>query len=330
MKLNKEKKIYWLILGLALLMPSYLHSQQIPLYSQYTFNGFLINPAIAGSEGYTALNLTAREQWLGIPNSPKTHAVSIQTRMLRDSYIGRSLKIKKRMQIASRSGRVGLGGYVYNDMSGLIIRTGFQLTYGYHIRMKESQLSLGVSVNAYEFRINRQAIVTGEEDDPLILETKFNTFVPDANFGVYYVNRYFYAGASVSDMMQAALKLSGPATTQYKLMRHYFLMAGYKAPVADNFTLEPSFLLKASQNGAVQLDIGSKVYYKEDYWAGMAYRTGNALIFMLGMKVDKYYFGYAFDYSLSHIMSRTFGTHEFMVAAKFGDNARRYRWLNRF
>ena len=26
----------------------------------------------------------------------------------------------------------------------------------------------------------------------------------------------------------------------------------------------------------------------------------------------------------------SFGSHEFMFAAKFGDNARRYRWLNRY
>ena len=36
-------------------------SQQVPLYSQYMLNGFLLNPAVAGSEGYTAVNLTARE-----------------------------------------------------------------------------------------------------------------------------------------------------------------------------------------------------------------------------------------------------------------------------
>lgn len=318
------------LLSLILLFPLLLQAQQVPLYSQYTFNGFLINPAIAGSEGYTALNLTAREQWLGIPNSPKTHAVSFQTRMLRNSYLGRYVSAKKRKRIASRSGRVGLGGHIYNDRSGLIIRTGFQFTYGYHIRFEKSQLSLGFSLNAYEFRINKDAIHTAEQDDPLVMETRFNTFVPDGNFGVYFVNKYFYAGASVSDMMQAAIKLSGPATTQYKLMRHYYLMAGYKAPVADDFTMEPSFLLKASQNGTVQLDIGTKLFYKEDYWGGLAYRTGNALIFMAGAKVDRYYFGYAFDYSLSQIMSYTYGTHELMFAVRFGDNARRYRWLNRF
>jgi len=29
-------------------------------------------------------------------------------------------------------------------------------------------------------------------------------------------------------------------------------------------------------------------------------------------------------------MKHSYGSHEFMVAIKFGDNARRYRWLNRY
>ena len=55
----------------------------MPLYSQYMLNGFLLNPAIAGSEGYTAVNITAREQWIGFKNAPGTYALSFQTRVLK-------------------------------------------------------------------------------------------------------------------------------------------------------------------------------------------------------------------------------------------------------
>jgi len=65
---------------LFLIFTSGIKAQQLPLYSQYMFNKFLINPAVAGSDGYTSFNLTAREQWIGIDNSPKTHSLSYQTR----------------------------------------------------------------------------------------------------------------------------------------------------------------------------------------------------------------------------------------------------------
>ena len=39
-----------------------LMAQQLPLYSQYIFNGFMVNPAVAGHDGYTSFNTTARQQ----------------------------------------------------------------------------------------------------------------------------------------------------------------------------------------------------------------------------------------------------------------------------
>ena len=45
---------------------------------------------------------------------------------------------------------------------------------------------------------------------------------------------------------------------------------------------------------------------------------------------DRYFVGYGFDYNFTPLMSHTYGTHEFMAAVKFGDTARRYRWLNTY
>ena len=44
-----------------------LRGQQLPLYTQYIQNGFMINPAMAGHDGFTSFNTTARQQWLEIP-----------------------------------------------------------------------------------------------------------------------------------------------------------------------------------------------------------------------------------------------------------------------
>ncbi|TFH25103.1 MAG: type IX secretion system membrane protein PorP/SprF, partial [Bacteroidia bacterium] len=55
-----------------------------------------------------------------------------------------------------------------------------------------------------------------------------------------------------------------------------------------------------------------------------------SIIILAGVSVDKLIFGYAYDIGLNSIMKHSYGTHEFTIIAKFGDNARRYRWLNRF
>ena len=64
-----------------------IKGQQLPLYSQYSMNRFLINPAVAGTEGFTTISLTAREQWIGFKGTPKTHSITIDSKLLPDSYI---------------------------------------------------------------------------------------------------------------------------------------------------------------------------------------------------------------------------------------------------
>jgi type IX secretion system PorP/SprF family membrane protein len=108
---------------LTLIVCPQLHAQQLPVYSQYMMNAFLLNPAVAGHEGYTAINVTGREQWLGMKDAPGTYAVSAQTRLLKNSYISRSASIRKRKRVMSRSGRVGYGLYAYTDMAGAFNRT---------------------------------------------------------------------------------------------------------------------------------------------------------------------------------------------------------------
>ena len=142
-------------------------AQQQPLYSQYMLDAYLVNPAVAGAEGVTAINLTARQQWAGYAESPKTFALSAQTRILKTSFRNRSRLIKSRVKRRRPSGRVGLGAFVFNDNNGRIHRTGFQATYAYHIYMRDYQLSFGASLSAFQFK----ADVTNQDvmnpDDPI-------------------------------------------------------------------------------------------------------------------------------------------------------------------
>ena len=322
-----------------------LNAQQLPVYSQYMMNGFLLNPAVAGHEGYTAINLTAREQWAGLKDAPSTYAVSYQTRLLKNSYISRSASIRRRKRVMSRSGRVGYGGYAFTDMSGAFTRTGIQGTYTYHIPFDRSQLSFGVSLTGYQFRISEEKMKLLQEDDPKLFNTEKSAFIPDANFGAYYTDKNLYIGISAMQLFQTPLKLGadidGPG---FRIVRHYFVMAGYRFELNRDLLMEPSFLFKSTEKFVSQIDVNVKMYIQENYWVGLSYRTGGSYsvveeslkgkgasaIIMAGVRVDKYYFGYAFDYTFNAIGARTWGSHEFMGAIKFGDNARRYRWLNRY
>ncbi len=337
------KRFIYILLFTLMCFFHKIDAQQLPIYSQYMLNGFLINPGVAGHEGYTSINITGREQWLGLKNAPSTYAMSAQTRILKSSFISRSASMRRRRRAMSRSGRVGIGGYMYSDWNGAFNRTGAQFTYSYHIPLRKSQLSFGASLTGYQFRIDEDKIKLYEVEDFFASMDK-SAWIPDANFGVYYTDRSLYAGFSALQLFENTFKLADRDGASFKMVRHYFVMAGYRFDLIDFVFIEPSFLLKTTEEFVSQVDVNLKFYFKEDYWAGFSYRSGGSysikeeslrgkgasIIFMGGARVDRFYFGYAFDYTLGAIGKYSIGSHEIMLGIKFGNNARRYRWLNRY
>ncbi len=304
-------------------------AQQLPLYDQYMLNGYLLNPAVAGSDGFTTLSLTARSQWIGIPNAPNNQIFSIESRLLKRSYIIKKTSVKRKIFKPSRKGRVGVGGFIFNDMNGSVSRTGVHLSYAYHIWLRNSQLSFGVGGTAYQFHIRRLNFYN--ENEPLVsAEINQPVFVPDADFGIYYLGMNHHVGFSVKNILQSYLKLGNRSLENFRLFRHYYLTGGYRFRINPRLELEPSGLLKISSQLMPQLDVNFRAYYMDNYWAGLSVRTNGSLIALFGLSVDKYYFGYAFGMEFSSIMRRTFGSHEFSISIKFGDSARRYRWLDRY
>jgi len=323
-----------LIILAGIMLGTNLCAQQVPMYSQYIMNGFLINPSYAGSDGYTTVNLTAREQWLGLPTSPSTYAVSFQTRILKTSFIQRSTSVRRKLVRPTRGGRVGLGGYVFNDQNGIIRRTGFEAAYAYHIEMRnQQQLSFGLGATAYQFAIDIEGAVLADLDDEFLNSYDRVVFIPDFNFGVSFTTRYYYFGFAATQMFRGVLTLGNTAKNPRTELGHFFISGGTKFPLSgDDWILEPSALIKSSDMlfKSIQADITTRIYYKQDYWVGLSYRTQDALILLLGFTYDRFYFAYAFDFALTDIRKHSFGSHELSFAVKFGDNARRYRWLNRY
>ena len=326
------KLLIFILLALAASLPS--KSQQVPMYSQYIMNGFLINPSYAGADGYATVNLTAREQWLGLETAPSTYALSFQTRLLQNSYISKSTAVRKKTTRPTKGSRVGLGGYFFNDKNGVIRRTGFQAAYAYHIPIgTTNQLSFGLAATAYQFALDIQGALLFDADDDFFNNYDRVVYIPDFNFGASFMSRNYYVGFAMSQMFRGVMMLGSDGSNNRTELGHYFLTGGLKIPLSnEEWLIEPSVLLKSSDMlfKSLQMDITSRVYYREDFWAGLSYRTGDAAIVMAGLRYDRYYFAYSFDFALTDIRHYNLGSHELSIAVKFGDSARRYRWITRY
>ena len=242
-------------------------SQQTPMYSQYVMNGFLVNPSFAGRDGYTTINLTVREQWVGMSQSPSTYAASFQTRMLRDSYISKSTAVKTNEVKPTKGGNVGIGGYVFNDNNGIMRRTGFQAAYAYHIALRKANdipnnLSFGLALTGYQYFVDMNGLIY-EPNDPLLNTFDRSVYITDFNFGVSYTTARYYAGFAMTNLLRGNLVFGDTSRVNNRNeLGHFFFTGGAKFPINFDWTFEPSGFIKASDMffKSIQMDITGRMY----------------------------------------------------------------------
>lgn len=305
------------------------YGQQLPVYSQYTFNAFLLNPAVAGAEGYTAFNSTTRHQWVGVEGAPVTYCLSLQSRLMKQRNISSGASARKRYQ-PLRSGRVGIGAYLYKDRIGLMDQTGGEFTYAYHIGTEKSQLSFGVTVSFFQFKLNGEDLRLPNQKDNLINNEPMTLYVPDANWGIYYTNQFMFVGFSMFHLAEASVMFGPYSSKEFRLERQYNATAGFQYSFNEKLMIEPSCFLKISEQWKLQGDVVAKLIYDRKIWFGIGYRNPEIIVGSVGFRINRFNIGYAYDYSANPLTMYSSGTHELMLSLKLGDNTRRYRWMERY
>lgn len=261
-----------------------------------------MNPAVAGCNNYFEGVSNNRYQWIGITDAPRTYILSVCG--------------------PTKSLNVGLGGLMFTDIVGPTRRTGFYLSYAYHIKVSEKvKVSLGLSGGVLQFMVDASKITLRDPTD-LVISTGLQTVLaPDFGAGVYaYSNdKKWYAGASMPQILQNRINFFENASSKLsKLATHFYITGGYKYNLNDNFTLEPSALIKFVKPAPVQFDLGLRALYREKVWVGAAYRYLDAVSVMVGFTMqENLTFAYAYDFTTSNIRKYSTGTHELMIGIKF-------------
>ena len=290
-----HKKVFVILLTIFL-FATLAYGQQLPYHSQYMFDGYLLNPAYAGSKNYVPVNLSMRNQWTGFPDAPQTMTLSAHG------------KIQDNMAI---------GGGLFNDQTGPTGRTGLIASYAFHIPLKNSIISLGVSGMVFQYVLDKSRLTTLEPDDNAIQGEISKEIVPEATFGIHYFSKNYYFGFAIPQLMEQRIGL-GLDENSNSMKRHYFITTGYLFDINNDFDIEPSILFKATAASPVQSDINLKLHYKSFIWLGYSYRTQESLIFMLGITKNNLRFGYAYDATLTNIKNYSSGSHEIFIGYNFG------------
>src|SRR4030042_3583009 len=295
------KTFYRIIIFVCTISPSLTLAQQLPRYSQYIMNEFLINPSVAGVDGRSSLDLSARKEWLGfVTNTPETYSFSAQTRVLKSRFSIKSGLFGGNIFKGGSKGRVGLGLNLYDDNNAAIHRTGIQLAYAYHIFIRNSQLSFGLAGSFYQFRISKEDARLKDPDDRLYGLIGKATVIPDASFGANFMTQKLHLGFSIAQLFQSSLNIGSRdeflSAEDIRLKRHYFLIGSYrdKFPRKPKWEYEPSFILRTNERLQILADFSMKLLYDRSYWFGLSYRTSGDMIALAGIRLNNLYFGYFF------------------------------------
>lgn len=267
-----------------------LYAQHDNLYSQYMFNGLLVNPAYAGSNEVLNATFVNRNQWVGFDGAPRTSTFSLHT----------PLKNKK----------INVGITFTNDCYGITTQNKINAIYAYRLFFKKSSLSFGLQVGVDFIKNNWNLIQTTTPNDQVFTSQFSQQTVPQTGFGIYYKAQKFYAGISSPDLLSI-----GTSSTLYKSA---LLTGGYLFDVSENVKIKPFVLVKYIRNSPVEVDLNAIVYFKM-VGIGYSYRTNDAMVFLATVNVSKQFsFGYSYDLTTSKLSTYVRGSHEIMLKYEFG------------
>lgn len=310
----------------TLALSSIAFGQQSFQSSQYTQNMYLLNPAAAGLSNNIDVNLGHRSQWTSFDNAPSTYYLSANAligKKTTDENIF-SLRISEPKITVdnglsnSSEGKVkhAVGGIFYRDEAGAFTQTSGAASYTIHIPIgKNSHLAAGVRLGVNNTAFDESISKVRDQSDAIYNEflngnSSVNKF--DGSIGLMYYTPKFYIGYAIDQIFGNTLDFSENAEAQ--MVSHHLINAGLRLKLNENIGVTPSTMVKMTSGAPVSFDINAKVDYKNNFFAGIGVRPGDAIILQAGLKVtDNIKFGYSYDLTTSDVKNVSSGTHEIVL-----------------
>ena len=279
------------------------YGQQLPHYSLYMLNEVIINPAALSKEKDNKLTLMLRDQWSSFEGAPTTQSISY-------NHLNHN-KFKK-------------GISILNDVTGPISNINATVSGAYSISIQDrNRIALGASATIMQYKIDNSQI-TLEDDgvfDPTLYGGVDKAHGSSFAIGAYYYNSDYFIGLAVPNIISSSLNISDNKDSN-KPENHYYINGGANIDLANNNKVIPSFMIKKVGALPIQLDINIRGVYNDLLWAGLSYRTSDAVVALFGIDYDQSSFGYSYDITTSSMRIPSAGTHGLLYSYKFKSKQR--------
>lgn len=261
------------------------------MFTQYMFNGLVLNPAYAGSHESISMTALSRIQWVGIDGAPNTQTFSIHS------------------PVPDKN--IGIGAYFVRDNIGVTTDNNFFLSYAYRLQMKNGTLSFGLHGGMSSMKVSYDELETSDSN---LIGTE-SQFKPNFGAGFYYLNDRFYVGFSIPYILRQTTRgTTLPQELSTDQIQHYYLTSGLIFNLSPLVKLKPSVLIKAVQGAPIEIDVNAMVLFDDRFWAGVSYRSFDSIDLLLELQLNQQLrLGYAYDITTSDLGQVNSGSHEIML-----------------
>ncbi|MDQ3193324.1 MAG: type IX secretion system membrane protein PorP/SprF [Bacteroidota bacterium] len=282
---------------------NFIYAQQTRQYTQYMFNQFGHNPAVAGSKECMDIRVGYRLQWVGFEGAPTTGYASFQTR----------LNQKKKGPSYPHH---GIGFYVEKDQIGPTTKTYIYPAYAYHIPLNNYYtLSAGLFAGVQQYVFDNNNVRLFTPTDNAVSGTQNVLVYPDFTAGLWLYSKHTYAGLAAGQVYNKLIKgPGGQIGIDSRINRHYNLTLGHRFVINRESSLIPSTMIKFVWLAPPAIDLNLIWDYKNVLSLGVSLRNRDAVAGLFRLKLLSFLeMGYSFDFTTSKIRTASSNTHEIML-----------------
>jgi type IX secretion system PorP/SprF family membrane protein len=291
-----------LIPALAIALTNIVFAQQIPNISHFMYDNLRTNPGSTGSMDMICVTGIMRQQMVGFPGNPDNFFFNAEAPF---NLFG---------------AKHGVGLSIYRDALGLQSDINLSLSYAFRFNLGDGTLGIGLNGGFIDNTLAADQFNPQEDvgQDPNIPQGDPDGMTFTLGAGLFYRSEEIYFGASVLNLNSPTVTTSptqsGTNESSYNLTRHYYVTAGYNMQLNNPaWELKPAVLL-ISDEKTTQMDLNLTVAYNKKFWGGVSYRTGSAVIGMIGLQlIEGLKVGYSYDFNTSALMNHNQGSHEVLL-----------------
>ena len=281
---------------LAFLLVWSATAQQAPNYSLYKYNLNIINPAYAGSNGFSQLSAAFRSQWVGVQDAPETQTIN---------YNGLLTE------------KVGIGVNVQRDNVFISNEYNVYADFSYKLNIAENMsLFLGLKAGGTFLDIEFEKL--GNGTDPL-LNQNVSEFNPNFGAGAYLKGEKFFVTVSTPKILKTNRYDKNALSSSASDEMHVYAGGGYSFDISDNVVLTPSVMGRYVGGSPFSVDISATGRFMDRFEVGANYRLDDSITGLAYFDIANWVsLGYGYERNISDVRDFNDGSHEIMVRFNLG------------